>query len=188
MDDTEPYATARKLFSQRRYVEAFAAYQELARAGDPHCQLFLGWMYHQGLGVSKDDAKASEWFERAAILGSKEGEFYCGRTALSSGRYDRAMEWFQKSAKKEYSPALLWLGLMHLRGLGVTPDTYRGLSYLRRSADAGNFLALRELGLLMTRGKLGILKIPLGLLVIPYAVLAGIFTAIRNRNPENVTG
>jgi uncharacterized protein len=188
MDDRELYVTAKKLFAQRRVAEAFAIYEQLARAGDSHCQVFVGWMYHQGVGITKDDVKAEEWFARAATLGSKEGQFYCGRFALLSGDYERAREWFHKAATKEYGPALLWLGLIFVRGLGVTADTDRGVAYLERAAHAGNFLALRELGLLTVRGRLGIWKIPLGLVMVLYAVIGGIVTALINRDPEKVTG
>lgn len=188
MREAESYQTAQQLFNERRFPEAFIIYERLARAGDPHCQVFLGWMYKQGLGVAKDEQKALDWFIRAASLGSKVGAFYCGRSALSSGRNDEAIGWFHKAAAQEYGPALLWLGLVYVRGLGVSADLVKGTKYLKRAADAGNFFALRELGLLMIRGKFGPAKIPLGFVLIPYAVVGGIVTAIVNRDPEKVMG
>jgi len=188
MSEMEAYRAAGKLFEEGRYREALVAYEELARTGDPNCQVFLGWMYHQGLGIPKDEQKALDWFRRAASLGSKVGAFYCGRSAVYSGSYDDAIRWLLKAAAQDYSPALLWLGLIHLRGLGVSPDPRKGISYLERAADAGNLFALRELGLLMVRGKLGFMKIPLGLIVVPYAVITGIVTAVLNRHPEKVMG
>ena len=35
----------------------------------------IGWMYYNGLGVPKDDAKALEWLNKAANLGNEQAEF-----------------------------------------------------------------------------------------------------------------
>lgn len=186
--EVEPYRTAHELLNQRRYAEALAIYEDLARAGDPQCQVFLGWMYHEGLGVTKDAEKALGWFERAASLGSKEGAFYCGRAAASLGRYEEAIKWFHAAARQEYGPALLWLGLVHVRGLGTTADLEKGIGYLRRAVKVGSFLAQRELALLMIRGKLGISKIPLGLALLPYSVIAGIAAAVWRGPSDQLIG
>ena len=187
MSELELYQRAQRFLKQKQFAEALAIYEDLAQAGDTQCQTYLGWVYHEGFGVEKDEQKGREWFLQAATLGAKVGEFYCGRVALSSGRYEEALSWFQKAAAQEYSPALLWLGLMYVRGLGVDTDLELGVKYLRCAANAGNFFALRTLGLLMIRGKLGTWKIPLGFLIVPYAVIAGIIVAVLDKNPERVT-
>lgn len=186
--EVELYRTAHELLDQSRYAEAFAIYEDLAKAGDPQSQVFLGWMYHEGLGVTKDAEKALGWFERAASLGSKEGAFYCGRSAASLRRYEEAIKWFHAAAKQEYGPALLWLGLVHVRGLGITPDLEKGIGYLRRAVKAGSFLAQRELALLMIRGKLGISKIPAGLALLPYSVIAGVAAAVSKAPSDRLIG
>lgn len=188
MRKTVPHDSAKKLFDERRFSEALKIYEDLAYAGDPQCQVFVGWMYQRGLGTVKDEQKALEWFRRAATLGSKVGAFYCGRAALAAQRYNDALPWLQQAARQDYGPALLWLGLMHTRGLGVHQDFAKGLTFLDRSAKAGNFYALREVGLLMARGKLGVTRIPLGVALVLYAVIAGIVTLIENPESENVIG
>lgn len=175
----EPYSFARDLLNRRKFSEAFSIYRDLAAAGDPRCNVFLGWMYDQGVGVQKDSAKAFECFRSAALLGYKEGQFYCGRHAASLGKYGEALEWFGKAAAQQYGPALLWLGVMHLEGNGVVADLEKAVRYLRQAAETGNFLARRTLAVLMVKGKLGISQIPKGLILFPVAVIAAIWDAIR---------
>ncbi len=37
-------------------------YEELAREGDPQCQVFVGWMLYEGYGVPRDKEVALSWF------------------------------------------------------------------------------------------------------------------------------
>jgi uncharacterized protein len=186
--DDEQYRSAKALLDRKQYVQAFNAYQNLAIAGDPQCQVFLGWMYHEGLGTARDKDQARVWFEKAASLGSKEGAFYCGRFAASQGRHEEAVTWFRKAASQEYGPALLWLGLAYVRGHGVQPDIVKGVSFLERAAKTGHFFAKRELALLMIGGRLGVSSIPLGIVLLPYAVVAGIVSAIWKGDSDKLIG
>lgn len=184
----ESYKTAQQLLNQRRYADALTVYENLANAGDPQCQVFAGWMYYEGLGVTKDIEKALGWFQKAASLGSKEGAFYFGRVAMSLGRHDEAVKQFRAAARQEYGPALLWLGIANIRGLGLEVDLAKGIDYLKRAAKTGNHLAQRELAILMIQGKLGIWKIPEGLILLPWSVIAGIVSLVLGRRTDQLIG
>jgi TPR repeat protein len=121
-------------------------------------------------------------------LGSKEGAFYCGKSAFAAGHYKEALDWFHRAAAQEYGPALLWLGLAHARGLGVNIDLERGTKYLERAAATGNFPARRELAVLMIKGKLGVPKILMGLVLFPYAVIAAIVSGISEGHSHKLMG
>ena len=184
----EPYRTAQQLLNQKRFAEAFATYEDLAEAGDARCQVFVGWMCHEGLGVEKNHERALGWFQRAASLGSKEGAFYCGKAALASGHYEESYRWLHQAASQEYGPALLWLGLGHVRGLGTSVDLEKGVAYLERASKTGNLPARRELALLMIRGKLGISKVPTGFVLLPYAVIAAIIDGLWRGHSDKLMG
>lgn len=186
--DDGRYQTARRLFSEKKFAAAFAVYEELAKLGDPQCQVFLGWMYSEGLGALQDRQEALAWFRRAASLGSKEGAFYCGKSALASRNYSEALDWFRKAAVQEYGPALLWLGLAHVRGLGVDVDQRKGVAFLERASSTGNFPARRELAVLMIKGHLGIVRIPEGIVRFVYAVCAAIVSGIFRRSTDELIG
>lgn len=188
MKNTSELEQAQALLDQKRYAEAIKIYEGRANAGDSHSQAFLGWMYFEGSGVARDIEKAFAWFSRAASLGSKEGAFYAGRAAMSLGRHEEAVKSFQAAARQEYGPALLWLGLIYTRGLGAKVDFDKGVDYLRRSEKTGNRFAQREIALLMLRGKFGAIKVPLGLLLLPFAVIAGIVSTITKGPSDQMIG
>jgi TPR repeat protein len=186
--DHTHYLEARKLVDRQQYAEALPIFEKLANAGDAHSQAFLGWMYYEGLGVGRNRETAITWFERAAKLGSKEAAFYCGKIALGTRQYDEAAKWFHISAQAAFGPALLWLGVMHARGLGRPTDLAKALTYLEQAKKAGNFLARREIALLMVHGKLGIARIPLGLVLLLNSILSGIVSAILGNRSDELMG
>jgi hypothetical protein len=145
-------------------------------------------MYFEGRGIAKDVDKALNWFGRAASLGSKEGAYYSGMALLVLGRPEEAIKWFQAGARREYGPALLWLGISYVRGLGVATDLEKGVKYLRRAKGTRNRLAKRELALLMVKGKLGISKIPVGLILLPVAIVGAIVDVIVKGPSERLIG
>ena len=51
--------------------EKFAEVKQKAESGSSKDQLSLGRMYHNGVGVAKDDAKAEEWWKKAAAQGNE---------------------------------------------------------------------------------------------------------------------
>ncbi len=50
-------------------VDAIAKLQRAAQAGDSDAQYHLAYLYENGLGVTKDEAKALELYEQAANQG-----------------------------------------------------------------------------------------------------------------------
>jgi TPR repeat protein len=186
--EAKPYERAQRLLDEKRYSEALVIYERLASAGDPRCQVALGWLYYEGLGVTRDPEKALSLFQSAANLGLREGAFYCGRCFLQMSEYDEALKWFRASAAQNFGPALLWLGLAHVRGLGVAIDFEKGVHYLERAASTGNFAAQRELSVLMMKGKLGAWRIPLGLIRLVSAVTVAILVGIAKGHSDRLMG
>ena len=187
-DDYERYEKAHRLRNSGKHAEAYAMYAELAREGDPNCQVFVGWMTYAGQWVRKDETLGLEWFGKAASLGSAAGAFYCGRHAVKMKNYPEALRFFYQAAEKQYSPALLWLGLAHTRGYGVPINQEKGIAYLRLAAEAGNFPARRELAVMMIKGQLGVANIVLGLLLFPYYVGAALVDGWSKGYSEKLMG
>ena len=66
------YAKAMKWYrkaAEQGHVGAQIWYQRSAKGGNTDAQYELGYMYHNGIGVSKDYAKAAEWYRKAANRG-----------------------------------------------------------------------------------------------------------------------
>jgi TPR repeat protein len=64
-------AEADALFAKKAYPEALQKYTKLANAGNPVAQQHLGEMYWYGEAGAIDEAKAEEWFKKAAAKGNK---------------------------------------------------------------------------------------------------------------------
>ncbi|HEA25894.1 MAG TPA: hypothetical protein ENH92_02100 [Ectothiorhodospiraceae bacterium] len=60
------------------FAEAYYLWRPLAEAGDPSAQYGIGWMYHNGYGLSIDDEKAYEWWSQAAAQNYIEAIFSIG--------------------------------------------------------------------------------------------------------------
>jgi TPR repeat protein len=60
------------------FAEAYYLWRPLAEAGDASAQYGIGWMYHNGYGLSIDDRKAYEWWSKAAAQNYVEAIFSIG--------------------------------------------------------------------------------------------------------------
>jgi tetratricopeptide (TPR) repeat protein len=136
-------------------------------------------MYFHGSGATLDKDQARYWFEQSANQDFIWGVYLCGRAALSRKEYAEALKWFSQAAQREYGPALLWLGLIYLRGYGVPVNLEKAISYFERGAATGSFFARRELAKLMIHGKLGVWKIPSGLLLFIFACVVAAMQLIK---------
>ena len=84
--------------------EKFAEAKRKAESGREKDQLILARMYYNGDGVAKDDAKAAEWYQKAADKGNAFAQFKLGEL------YDKgegvpkdaakAAEWWKKAAEQ----------------------------------------------------------------------------------------
>src|SRR5437870_9421723 len=57
---------------------SFGGPQEHATPEDAEAQFNLGVMYHEGRGVSQDDAEAAKWYRQAAAQGYADAQFNLG--------------------------------------------------------------------------------------------------------------
>lgn len=60
------------------YDKAIAEFKPLAEKGDPSAQYYMGFLYHHGYGVKRDEAEASKWFGMAAEQGDPKSQYYLG--------------------------------------------------------------------------------------------------------------
>jgi TPR repeat protein len=63
---------ARQAYFRKEYRQVFQMLFPLAAAGNGQAQYTLGYLYHYGLGVEKNDQQAMQWIQRAATQGNKK--------------------------------------------------------------------------------------------------------------------
>lgn len=89
----------------QNYTEAMNTLKPLAEMGDSMSQYLLGQMFAFGWGVNKDDTKAMEWFRRAGMWYSGQGDkaaeaaYYVGEQYAEKKKYDEAIKWYRTAAE-----------------------------------------------------------------------------------------
>lgn len=94
---------ALRLMRAGQYVEAMAAFEPLAAAGNADAEELIGVMYAMGLGVARDDERAFEWYLRASLKGhpgaqSGIGWYYETGRGVAAVDLVRAYAWYVLSA------------------------------------------------------------------------------------------
>jgi len=98
--------------------EAFALFQTGADHGDTASMGNLGRFYAEGVSVTRDYAKAREWYEKAADKGDADAMTNLGalfENGLGVAQdYAKAREWYEKAADKGDAEAMTsqtgWIG------------------------------------------------------------------------------
>lgn len=114
--------------AMRAYNERdHATLRSLAAQGNSMAQYNLGFMYSNGEGVTKNDAKAARWYRLAAEQGNVPAQYNLGMMYYSGvgvlQNYIEAARWLRMSAEQGVAAAQGMLGWMYYDGKGV-PQNY----------------------------------------------------------------
>lgn len=122
------------------YVTALGEWQPLAEQGQAIAQYQLGFLYANGKGVTKDDAKARQWYEKAAIQGHTEAQVNLGVLLMyargGQQDYKMAVYYLRLAANQGNDLAQRRLGQMYERGEGVQQDYVK--AYMWYSLGSAN--------------------------------------------------
>lgn len=103
---------------------------------------------NDGLGVTKDPAKALELFRKSADMGNDKAQciiaqmYYDGTGVPQSNL--KAFEYFLNSAEQGNALAQYRVALMYKNGIAVPVNTSKAFAYFKKSAEQGNQLAQYE--------------------------------------------
>lgn len=103
------FVQARSSGSEYQYREAVENLTNSGAALDGSGAYMLSFMYHSGLGVQKDEAKALQYAQKAANKGWPAGQFYYGHLLLlrqNPRDTVTAIQSLQKSADQNYVQAI----------------------------------------------------------------------------------
>ena len=184
--DTEEFRIAEDLYNKGLYDEAFIKYRDLAEQGVVDCQTFVGWMYHQGEGVSKSEDSAFEWYKKAAQAGSAEAQFRLAKLCAKKKNYSESLELYKKAATQDYSPALFRLGWVYETGRGVDKDNHKAFLYYERAAALGNIFGIKNTALMMIKGHSGFALRFKGIYLFIKAIAATITVGLRDPHSERL--
>ena len=107
--------------------------------GEPALCIKLGNAYYYGEGAGRDLEKAVFWYEKAAAMGSAEGECllgYCLRNGIGTEKDEhRALGLFALSADKGFPMAMYNLGYCYENGIGIEANEEIAGGWYRRARN-----------------------------------------------------
>lgn len=138
---------------------AFEYFKAAAEKGHAESELYLGYFYSTGNGVTKDYALALEHYEKAAKQGIVEattslGVLYYNGLGVKQN-YITAFNYFKKAADKNNTDAQKYLGKMYYSGLGTKKDYITAFNYFKKAADKNDLDAQYQLGYMYLNGDIG---------------------------------
>ena len=116
-------------------------YEKLANQGDYGAQLDLAGLYD----TEKEYEKALNWYQRClknpemplsseSLIAFIIGVYYEEGRGIEQN-YQVAVEWFKKSAEKEYASAQSHLAECYYRGKGVEKNYEKAVEYFKKVPD-----------------------------------------------------
>jgi hypothetical protein len=135
---------------------AFKIFSQAAETGNVDAMMYMGVMYGDGRGVSRNYGLALNWFLKAAEAGNGQamcnvGVLYFQGVGLPKN-YTEAMRWFVKSSTTGNSEAIFNVGVMLRDGQGVAANADEALKWFLK-ADLGYPAATNAIGVLYQQGK-----------------------------------
>ena len=122
-----------------------------AAAGLPVALYLLGVMSERGLGVTRNEGAAAEFYRRAAEKGNRSGQARWGKALMHGIGVDAnpsdGETWLRRAALAGDPEAAVALGDLHATGGNLSPNHAEAASWFRRAAEAGHKGAARSLGL-----------------------------------------
>lgn len=149
--------------SDRRFKEAFLGFVSMEeQSHDDKLQYRLGWMLLNGVGTDKDEARAKEYFEKAASVGNPFACYQLAKLILSDEKaqpqeVEKALGYLRKAVDAENPYAAYFLGKLYEKGQHVPQNISEAVRLYTMSAEQNNDFAAYRLGKLYLGGE-GVLK------------------------------
>ncbi len=149
--------------ADRRFKEAFFGFVSLEeKSHDDKLQYRLGWMLLNGVGTDKDEARAKEYFDKAASVGNPFACYQLAKLILSDEKappqdVEKALGYLRKAVEAENPYAAYFLGKLYEKGQHVPQNIAEAMRLYTLSAGQDNDFAAYRLGKLYLGGE-GVLK------------------------------
>jgi len=132
------------------HSQAYEGCKREADAGDAECQVLVGYLFQEGLGVPENPTEAIRLFRLAAKRGLAVAQFRLGITYASGlgvpSNYAEAARWYQMAAAQGDLIGEYLFAMALAEGRGIDKDWARAIELLRHAADRGYPLAQVALG------------------------------------------
>lgn len=132
------------------YKKALELYS--ADTQNPESMNNAGYILRMGLGTEKDEAKALEFYKKAAEGGDIYGMYNLANLLRQSAPLE-AFTAMKNAADKGLPIAMSDLGCMHEKGEGTPQDYTAALIWFGKAAEKGNKYGQHNLGIMFLNGR-----------------------------------
>ena len=135
--------------------EAFVRYVDAAERGNLRAHYKVSTMYATGSGVERDDAKAAEWWDKAAVRDDPDVRFARFSECLATttaGDESNTFARLAQAAGNGLSEAQFFIGMAYQLGIGFTADAAKAVEYFDKAARQGHPSAQYRLGKMHVHG------------------------------------
>ncbi len=122
-----------------------------AEASDPDAQYEVAMMYLSGRGVKRDFDAALGWLGKAAANGSQRAVSKLKRLQAQKKKFTTGL----KKAETGKAASQYDVGMMYLKGRGVSQDATQGRQWLEKAAAQSHEKAVTRLAILLFKGEGG---------------------------------
>ena len=131
------YTAGKKLYDAEQYEQAFPKLKAAAEKGHKKAQYRVGLCYDKGRGVTEDDAKAVDWYQKAVDQGYAKAQYQLGKCYKNGEGIakdeKKAVELFMLAAKQDNGDAQYQLAKCYLKGKGVAKDEAKAKAWLKKA-------------------------------------------------------
>jgi TPR repeat protein len=158
----------RSLFESSQHIadsdpaSAFRLNVEAAAAGLVCSMETAGWHYWTGTGVIADKSLALDYYHRAVLGGSWLATIGYARLLAEAGRHDDCERVLNDGIAAGFAPAYFWLAWLRYEQSRTSDVCRKVRPLLETAARMGHPAAKEFLASWMANGKLGLLEIPRG--------------------------
>jgi TPR repeat protein len=137
----------------------------MAKQGSVWAMIEIGRCYQYGRGVLRDEDEAELWYERAFVGGSQVAMLKCADAAAARRDYKATVQILQVGVADGWIPAIFWLA-WYRHKQSPTKQTYTEIfPMLKLAARRGHPAARMTLVNFMARGKFGMIRKPVGVML-----------------------
>jgi Leucine-rich repeat (LRR) protein len=141
--------------NSRVYRESWLREAAVER-GLADAQIYLGWLYANGVGVEKNEREALKWYRKAAEQGQADAQINLGwlyANGVGVEKNEReALKWYRKAAEQGQADAQINLGWLYANGVGVEKNEREAVNWYRKAAEQGHAAAQDNLGWMYANG------------------------------------
>jgi TPR repeat protein len=152
---------ANSAIQKEDFVNAYKWYLEGDKLDDQESTYQLGLLYYKGKGVKQDFNESYYKFEKAALKGHSESQFYIGKFHhFGNGsyfgspvkkNYFKALDWYTLSANQSNNKAQNNIGILYYVGdgdstyKGFKVDVKKSLEWFKNAAENGNVSSYKNI-------------------------------------------